>query len=66
MTDASGTLAGIVERADAIYRDYSLPTVRDWKARTGGLAVGFMRTRTVPAKRQMANQLWVLRAPRRH
>lgn len=35
-------LADLVQRADAIYRDYSLTTVRDWKARTGGLAVGFM------------------------
>lgn len=35
-------LTALVERADAIYRDYSLTTVREWKARTGGLAVGFM------------------------
>ena len=35
-------LAELVDRADAIYRDYSLGTVRAWKARTGGLAVGFM------------------------
>lgn len=35
-------LAALVGRADAIYRDYSLTTVRDWKARTGGIAVGFM------------------------
>ena len=41
MNDGS-SLAGIVERADALYRDYRLTTVRDWKARTGGLAVGYM------------------------
>ena len=35
-------ISAIVGRADEIYRDYSLPTVRAWKARTGGLAVGFM------------------------
>lgn len=35
-------LTTLVDRADAIYRDYSLSTVREWKARTGGLAVGFM------------------------
>jgi benzoyl-CoA reductase subunit C len=35
-------LAALVGRADAIYRDYSLTTVRDWKSRTGGLAIGFM------------------------
>ena len=40
-TDAT-PLAALVGRADAIYRDYSLTTVREWKARTGGLAVGFM------------------------
>ena len=40
-TDAT-PLAALVERADTIYRDYSLATVRDWKAQTGGLAVGFM------------------------
>ena len=32
----------LVAKADAIYRDYRLATVRDWKARSGGLAVGYM------------------------
>jgi len=35
-------LAALVERADALFRDQSLAAVRDWKARTGGLAVGFL------------------------
>ena len=42
MSDETSPLAELVGRADAIYRDYSLTTVREWKARTGGLAVGFM------------------------
>ena len=32
----------LVERADALYRDYALGAVREWKARTGGLAIGYM------------------------
>ncbi len=32
----------LVDRADALYRDYRLGAVREWKARTGGLAIGFM------------------------
>jgi benzoyl-CoA reductase subunit C len=35
-------LAELVARAEALYRDYRLASVRDWKARTGGLAVGYM------------------------
>lgn len=35
-------LAGIVERAEALYRDLSFTSVRRWKEETGGLAVGFM------------------------
>lgn len=35
-------LPGLFARADALYRDYSLGAVRDWKARTGGLAIGYM------------------------
>ncbi len=42
MTADVRPLAALVARADAIYRDYSLSTVREWKARTGGLAIGFM------------------------
>lgn len=42
MSTEGNPLSALVERADAIYRDYSLTTVREWKARTGGLAVGFM------------------------
>ena len=29
-------------RAERLYGDYSLRTVRDWKRRTGGLAIGYM------------------------
>ncbi len=35
-------LAALVARAEELYRDYRLTPVREWKARTGGLAVGFM------------------------
>ena len=35
-------LDAVVGRAEALYRDYRLGTVRDWKARTGGLAIGYM------------------------
>ena len=35
-------LADLVSRAEVLYRDYRLKTVREWKARTGGLAVGYM------------------------
>lgn len=36
------SLGALVAKAEEIYRDYSLATVREWKARTGGLAIGFM------------------------
>jgi len=36
------TLAELLERAGGLYRDYRLGSVREWKARTGGLAVGYM------------------------
>jgi benzoyl-CoA reductase subunit C len=36
------TLTTLVDRCETLYRDYRLGTVREWKARTGGLAVGFM------------------------
>jgi benzoyl-CoA reductase subunit C len=32
----------LVARADALFRDQALAAVREWKARTGGLAVGFL------------------------
>ena len=35
-------LAALVDRADALFRDQALAAVRSWKARTGGLAVGFL------------------------
>lgn len=40
----SGTaaLADLLATAELVYRDYSLKTVVEWKARTGGLAIGFM------------------------
>jgi benzoyl-CoA reductase subunit C len=39
---ASEPLASLVERAAGLYRDYRLGAVREWKARTGGLAVGYL------------------------
>ncbi|MEE8412399.1 MAG: benzoyl-CoA reductase subunit C [Acidobacteriota bacterium] len=35
-------LETLVERAETLYHDYSLRSVRDWKTRTGGLAIGYM------------------------
>src|SRR5687768_17721422 len=35
-------LPGLVSRAESLYRDYKLGAVREWKARTGGLAIGYM------------------------
>ena len=35
-------LADLVARADRLYRDNKLGSVRAWKERTGGLALGFM------------------------
>jgi benzoyl-CoA reductase subunit C len=32
----------ILDRAERLYRDHSLATVREWKATRGGLAVGFL------------------------
>ena len=32
----------ILERAERLYRDLALGAVREWKASTGGLAVGFL------------------------
>jgi benzoyl-CoA reductase subunit C len=32
----------LLERAEKLYRDYRLTSVREWKASTGGLAVGYM------------------------
>jgi benzoyl-CoA reductase subunit C len=42
MRPAAPNLDDIVGRAEALYRDYRLGAVRDWKARTGGLAIGYM------------------------
>lgn len=38
----AATLAALVARAEDLYRDYRLEAVRQWKARTGGLAVGYL------------------------
>jgi benzoyl-CoA reductase subunit C len=35
-------LAELVARAEALYLDYRLGAVREWKRRTGGLAIGYM------------------------
>jgi benzoyl-CoA reductase subunit C len=43
MTPTTATpLSALVARAEALYRDYALGSVRAWKARTGGLAIGFL------------------------
>ncbi|HET9480879.1 MAG TPA: benzoyl-CoA reductase subunit C [Candidatus Polarisedimenticolia bacterium] len=39
---ASGELASLMERAESLYRDHRLGSVRAWKTATGGLAIGFM------------------------
>ena len=39
---AETRLSDLVARAEALYRDYRLMAVREWKARTGGLAIGYM------------------------
>ena len=38
----SGPADAIVARAEALMRDASLAVVREWKARTGGLAIGYL------------------------
>ncbi|MCM2258184.1 MAG: benzoyl-CoA reductase subunit C [Vicinamibacteria bacterium] len=35
-------LAELLERAEALYLDYRLGAVKEWKQRTGGLAIGYM------------------------
>jgi len=42
MEERLSTAASIAARAEAVYRDYRLGTVREWKERTGGLAIGYM------------------------
>ena len=39
---SSARIAALVEGAENLYRDYDFTSVKDWKARTGGLAIGFM------------------------
>ncbi|GMV23426.1 MAG: hypothetical protein AMXMBFR57_33750 [Acidimicrobiia bacterium] len=39
---SNADVGGVVARAEALYRDYRLGAVRNWKAKTGGLAVGYM------------------------
>ncbi len=39
---AGGRLAGLLERCEELTRDTSLPSVRAWKERTGGVAIGFL------------------------
>ena len=36
------SLTALLGRAESLYRDYKLGTVREWKEKTGGLAIGFM------------------------
>jgi len=35
-------LQDVLARAERLWRDYTLGSVREWKARTGGLAIGYM------------------------
>ncbi|MHC5210686.1 MAG: benzoyl-CoA reductase subunit C [Planctomycetota bacterium] len=35
-------LAELLDRAESLYRDQQLGSVKEWKQRTGGLAIGFM------------------------
>jgi benzoyl-CoA reductase subunit C len=35
-------IAALVARAEELYRDYRLAPVREWKEKTGGLAIGYM------------------------
>ena len=39
---SSECLQELLGRAEALYRDYRLRSVRDWKQRTGGLAIGYL------------------------
>ena len=39
---SAGGLLELMARAEALFRDYRLGAVREWKARTSGLAVGYM------------------------
>ena len=48
---------GLLERAERLYRDWRLGAVHEWKARTGGLAVGFM---PVYAPREVLHAMGVL------
>jgi benzoyl-CoA reductase subunit C len=36
------TLTALVQRAEELCRDWRLPSVRAWKQRTGGLAIGYL------------------------
>lgn len=55
MTAQSAT--ALAANAAELYRDYHLSSVRDWKARTGGLAVGYL---PVYAPRELLHSLGVL------
>ena len=39
---SSERIAELVSSAEMLYRDYGFESVKQWKARTGGLAIGFM------------------------
>ena len=40
--ESGGALADIVARAERLYRDTTFAAVREWKARSGGVAIGYM------------------------
>ena len=37
-------IGALIEHAEALVRDHRLGSVREWKQRTGGLAIGFLPT----------------------
>ena len=41
-TMSSESLEGLLRHAEALYRDYRLQSVRDWKQESGGLAIGYL------------------------
>jgi len=53
----SESLHALLGRAEALYRDYRLQSVRDWKERTGGLVIGYL---PVYVPREMLNAQGVL------
>jgi benzoyl-CoA reductase subunit C len=53
----TGSSVPLLARCEALYRDYRLGSVREWKQKTGGLAVGYM---PVYAPRELLHAMGVL------